>query len=383
MHNITPCMNFSERINDVIGAQGIKWNIELCDACYMLVPHTQECCVHPGLYHASDKMSCIKVYKSCAVCYCNIHGERVIESKLSRHIQSLFFIYCKQKPDEDLIIKQNYDFLYFIVSRHAVFKYKLYGKFGNYTGGREKQRFSKYDTHNPSYIYASVSYNTKAIHEHCGPGHKYLDNFIKSNVLKNNALIPLVNFKNTDWFEITQEASENIIEYIMEVKRRNKHPIISNGSDLEVFIHNICKCLEVGKSESVNICESCGCPKFTKKYCFECSATDKILNDYIHMFLTLPINVKNNNVHFVKQKGTFMLLQNFKEKFYTYMYLEHPKVKYRWTSDYSTFSKLGYTIVRAHLCKSCGRIAEAKCCSNYCPSNRLRKYIIKDISCKL
>ena len=267
-----------------------------------------------------------------------------------------------------------------------MFKDKLYGKFGNYIDGREKQRFLKYDTHNPSYIYASVSYNTRTIHEYCGHEHKYLDNFIKTKILKNDAFIPLVNFKNTDWFELTQEASENVLEYIMKIKSKKAHPIISNRSELEQFIHNICKNLVAGntiKKEFVNICESCGYRKYTCNDCFRCSATDKILNDYIHMFLTLPINCGDNMMHFVKQKGAFMFLQDFKEKFYTYMRLEYPNVKYRWTSDYSIFYQLGYSVVRIHICKLCNNIAKANCCSNYSISERFKKYIIKDLSCNI
>ena len=100
-------MNFFEHINDAIGAHGIEWNVEPCNKCYLLIPDTQECCVHPNLYHVFYKMSCIKVYKHRVVCYCSIHGERVIESKLSLRIRSLFFVCpkaCKQKTNEDFIL---------------------------------------------------------------------------------------------------------------------------------------------------------------------------------------------------------------------------------------------------------------------------------------
>ena len=377
-------MHFSDRVNNITGAHGTEWNVETCHKYYTLVPDTQECCVHPGIYHTFSKMSCIKVYELRAVCCCNIHGERVIESEMSRRIRSLFFVYpyaCKHRQNEDIILQQNYDFLYFIVSRHAVFKDKLYGKFGNYKGGGEKQRFLKYDTHNPSYIYASVSYNTRAIHEHCGLEHKYLDNFINNKIL-NNASIPLVNLKNTDWFEITQEASENVIEFFIETKRKNKHPMLSNGSNLAIFIQNICKHLKTGntiKKDFVNICEFCGYTKFTHNNCSECSATNKTLNDYIHMFLTLPIDCSDNAIHFVKQKGAFMFLQDFKKKFYNYMYLEYPNVEYRWTSDYSTFEKLGYKINYINVCKCCNSRSKTGCCSEYNTTNRSRRYIIEDI----
>ena len=383
-------MNVSERINDVIGSHGIEWNIKLCDACYTLVPHTQECCVHPGLYHTFDKMSGIKVSKSCAICYCNIHGERVIESEMSLSIRSLFFIFKLrpvQVPNEDIIRNESYnvvsDCVYFIVSRHVVLKDQLYGKFGNHKFHRKKDRFSAYSTHNPSYIYASVSYNKKAINEHCGPEHEYLDNYIYSKIHENDLSIPMVYFKNTDWFEITQEISENILEYIREVNNNNNHPMLSNGQELEIFIQKICKYLEASntiKSDHVNTCESCGSTKYTKLVCFQCSATSKEAYNYIHMFISFNNVFGSRHMYFVKQQGSIMFMEDFKEKFFNWLKRKHNNVKYTWTGDYSALRLKGYEVVRAKICKTCQQEAHRNCCSSYDKDNRSTRTIIRNIA---
>lgn len=106
--------------------------------------------------------------------------------------------------------------------------------------------------------------------------------------------------------------------------------------------------------------------------------------DYIYMFLTLPPgnNVYGDkDVYFMKQQGAAMLLQDFKNKFMNYMRFKHPNVKYRWTSDYNSFNRLGYSIVHQHICKSCGSHATAGCCSNYSIANRSKRYVIENLVC--
>lgn len=106
--------------------------------------------------------------------------------------------------------------------------------------------------------------------------------------------------------------------------------------------------------------------------------------DYIYMFLTLPPgdNVYGDkDVYFMKQHGVAMLLQDFKNKFMNYMRFRHPLVKYRWTSDYSSFSRLGYRVVCQHVCKACGSHAEAGCCANYSSANRSKRYVIENLVC--
>jgi REP element-mobilizing transposase RayT len=106
--------------------------------------------------------------------------------------------------------------------------------------------------------------------------------------------------------------------------------------------------------------------------------------DHIYMFLTLPPgdNVYGDkDVYFMKQEGAMMLLQDFKNKFMNYMRFRHPGVKYRWTSDYSSFHKLGYRVVHQHVCKGCGSHAEAGCCNKYSAANRSKKYIIENLVC--
>ena len=106
--------------------------------------------------------------------------------------------------------------------------------------------------------------------------------------------------------------------------------------------------------------------------------------DYIYMFLTLPPgdNVYGDkDVYFMKQEGTAMLLQDFKNKFMNYMRFRHPGVKYRWTSDYSSFNRLGYKVMYQNLCKGCGSHARAGCCSEYNVANRCKRYVIENLAC--
>ena len=106
--------------------------------------------------------------------------------------------------------------------------------------------------------------------------------------------------------------------------------------------------------------------------------------DYVYMFLTLPPggNVyRDNDVYFMKREGASMLLQDFKNKFMNYMRFRHPGVKYKWTSDYSSFEKLGYKVVYQNICKGCGLRAESQCCSEYNVANRSRRYVIENLAC--
>ena len=120
------------------------------------------------------------------------------------------------------------------------------------------------------------------------------------------------------------------------------------------------------------------CPNYFHENIHEMSEQ----TDYIHMFLTLPPGDNaygNKDVYFTKQQGAAMLLQDFKNKFMNYMRFRHPLVKYRWTSDYSSFSRLGYRVACQHICKACGSHAEAGCCANYNPANRSKRYVIENL----
>lgn len=106
--------------------------------------------------------------------------------------------------------------------------------------------------------------------------------------------------------------------------------------------------------------------------------------DYIYMFLTLPPgdNVYGDkDVYFMKRQGAVMLLQDFKNKFINYMRFRHPGVKYRWTSDYSSFGRLGYRVMHLNVCKGCGSHAEAGCCADYSVANRSKRYVIENLLC--
>ena len=106
--------------------------------------------------------------------------------------------------------------------------------------------------------------------------------------------------------------------------------------------------------------------------------------DHLYMFLTLPPgdNVYGDkDVYFMRLPGAAMLLQDFKNKFLNYMRFRHPGIKYRWTSDYSAFNRLGYRVVHQHVCKACGSHATAGCCPNYSVANRSKRYVIENLVC--
>lgn len=106
--------------------------------------------------------------------------------------------------------------------------------------------------------------------------------------------------------------------------------------------------------------------------------------DHLYMFLTLPPgdNVYGDkDVYFMKLPGAAMLLQDFKNKFLNYMRFRHPGIKYRWTSDYSAFNRLGYRVVHQHVCKACCSHATAGCCPNYSVANRSKRYVIENLVC--
>lgn len=106
--------------------------------------------------------------------------------------------------------------------------------------------------------------------------------------------------------------------------------------------------------------------------------------DYIYMFLVLPPgdNVYGDkSVYFERQPGSTMLLQTFKNMFLNYMRFRHPGAKYKWTSDYSSFHKLGYDVTSKHVCKACGSTANYSCCDDYHPANRSKRYVIEHIAC--
>jgi hypothetical protein len=106
--------------------------------------------------------------------------------------------------------------------------------------------------------------------------------------------------------------------------------------------------------------------------------------DYLYMFLTLPPGDNiygDKDVYFMNQPGAVMLLQDFKNKFLNYMRFRHPGIKYRWTSDYSAFNRLGYRVVHLQVCKACGSHATAGCCRNYSVANRSKRYVIENLVC--
>ncbi len=261
----------SQIINKVIGAHEIMWKIEECTErdAFILIPQTTECCVVTGYYHTCERESCLYVYKSSVVCYCYHHGKRLLIGSLSRSIRNIFFdIKCHRSIDKILPYQNDCkNVLYFAVSRNLYNKDKMYAKFGNYKLGYEKKRFSSYNTVNPSFDYATIRYNQKAFREFTGYSHEYLDNYINHKILLKKSNKPLVSFKNTDWFEISERAAKEVISYI---KNRHEHTCnltqvevceistaeeripLNNKYDFQIFLENICDYLNVVPVQKIN-----------------------------------------------------------------------------------------------------------------------------------
>ena len=124
--------------------------------------------------------------------------------------------------------------LYFVVSKGL--NDKIYGKFGNYKAGNEKQRFAAYNTTNPSYEYASLLYNQNILPNQ----NMCLDNYINDRVLLKTSALPKVDFKRggtggrkRDWFDV----SEDIVNDIWTCMKTMKS--IDNEADLMKFTQTI------------------------------------------------------------------------------------------------------------------------------------------------
>ena len=293
--NVSECIKsvspISQLINNIIGAHEIVWDIEEGSerGPFILIPQTTECCVVTGYYHTGEKQSCLYVYKSSVVCYCHSHGKRVLTGSLSRSIRNIFFdIECHRIKSTNLLhqkddIEPRYckNVMYFAVSRDVVNKDKMYGKFGNYKFGCEKRRFSSYNTVNPSFDYATVPYNQKAFREFIGYSHEYLDNYINHKIFLKKSNKPLVNFKNTDWFEILENAAKDIISYIKKLDKRPIHACnltqLSKNAGYSYtkcnLTHSDTLCpsevCEISESQVCKICVAEECIPLNNKYDFQ------------------------------------------------------------------------------------------------------------------
>jgi len=104
--------------------------------------------------------------------------------------------------------------------------------------------------------------------------------------------------------------------------------------------------------------------------------------DYIHMFLTQDVDENiwaRGGFYFQRVEGESMLLSDFKKKFNTWIWFNH-HIRYKWTSDYSSFKRLGYSVEKIQTCKACMKTG-GNCCPNYNRHNRSMKYVINNLRC--
>ena len=105
-------------------------------------------------------------------------------------------------------------------------------------------------------------------------------------------------------------------------------------------------------------------------------------NDYVFKFLTAgPDDNKTSQCRYYIQHrcGAITNLADVKKAFENYMKFNYRHINYKWTADYTPFSKLGYTVVCTHVCKSCGNEAKKGCCGHYHIANRTKKHVVKDL----
>ena len=70
----------------------------------------------------------------------------------------------------------------------------------------------------------------------------------------------------------------------------------------------------------------------------------------------------------------------FKKVFEAYMLYKNPGKKWELlTEENGPFIKLGYDVVRTHICRGCLAEARSGCCINYSPANRSKRFIIKNM----
>lgn len=124
--------------------------------------------------------------------------------------------------------------------------------------------------------------------------------------------------------------------------------------------------------------------KFGIKYFDEMREEFKLESDYLYMFLTAPPGsnkTSRSNLWVEFKEGDMVELDTFKKKFKSYVKFKHDD-QYKWsnTSDNAILENLGYHIKRIHICASCGKKANTKCCKEFRRENRRQKYMVLNMA---
>lgn len=105
-------------------------------------------------------------------------------------------------------------------------------------------------------------------------------------------------------------------------------------------------------------------------------------NNYMYKFLTAGPDDNKSSTHryyIVHKPGAFANLADVKKMFENYMRFNHRGTNWKWTSDYTPFKQLGFSVIYQNMCKSCGNEWKSKCCDEAHPSNRIKRFIVKDM----
>jgi len=105
-------------------------------------------------------------------------------------------------------------------------------------------------------------------------------------------------------------------------------------------------------------------------------------NNYMYKFLTAGPDDNKSSTHryyIVHKPGAFANLADVKKMFENYMRFNHRGTNWKWTSDYTPFKQLGFSVIYQNMCKSCGKGGKSGCCDQSHPSNRTKRYIVQDM----
>jgi hypothetical protein len=105
-------------------------------------------------------------------------------------------------------------------------------------------------------------------------------------------------------------------------------------------------------------------------------------NNYMYKFLTAGPDDNKSSTHryyIVHKPGAFANLADVKKMFENYMRFNHRGTNWKWTSDYTPFKQLGFSVISQNMCKSCGKGGKSGCCDQSHPSNRIKRYIVQDM----
>lgn len=120
------------------------------------------------------------------------------------------------------------------------------------------------------------------------------------------------------------------------------------------------------------------CENFTQ----ETRSRKTVQSDLLHKFLndfSSEGNLYCSGTMLMRyRKGAITPLSKLKDVFRQYLRFKHPDIPFLWPDDVD-LNKYGYTVIKKHLCKSCGSKHIKGCCENYSRENRVWRIVVLDL----